>query len=123
VAISEIWRSTTNAGALEDLTVLDYDTVVQNVGITVTNGTPGVPADGHGTLSLAAPTPANIIASVNTDEFNDGQRHILAGPGAIGVDDQGKALPTSTISAATVSRIIPVRGQTNTAFVSLTWHP
>lgn len=123
MAISEIWRSTSTSSALEDVTVLDYDTVVQNVGITLTNGTPGVRADGHGTLSLAAPTPANVIVSVNTDQFNDGQRHILAGPGASGVDDQGKALPTGTISAATVSRIIPVKGQTNTAFVSLSWVP
>jgi hypothetical protein len=123
MAITEIWRSQANAGTSEDLTVLDYDDVVQCVGITLTNGTPGVPADGHGTLSLAAPTPANIIASVNTDQFNDGQRHVLAGPGATGVDDQGKALPTVTIASSTVARIIPVKGQTNTAFVSLTWHP
>jgi hypothetical protein len=39
------------------------------------------------------------------------------------VDVQGKALPTTTIAAATVARVEPVKGQTNTAFVSLTWHP
>jgi hypothetical protein len=78
MAINEIWRSTANASGEEDLTVLDYDTVVQCVGITLTNGTAGTPADGHGTLILAAPTPTNIIASVDSDQFDDGQRHILA---------------------------------------------
>ena len=119
MSISTVWNSRTSASALVIEIDLDYDTVNQTVGITCTNGTAGVPADGTGTLTLAAPTPANVIGAVTTGQFNDGARHILAGPGATGLDTQGRALPTSPISAATVARIEPVKGQTNTAFVDL----
>lgn len=133
MAIDTLSSGASSSGPESFSFVVDYDTVAQTIGLTC-SGT------GHATLTVVRTSNQQSLGAVNCDQYGtttgaltngasngpvtySGQRVIVLGPGATGVDATGKPLTTQAIPASVVGTFNVPKGQTPGLSITSGWRP
>lgn len=97
--------------------VVFYDSTAKTISLVPTGGP-------HAVVSLIEASTYTILARLDLDQFGyDGQSHIVAGPGASGVDVNGNPLPTNPVQGNIVNKLNPPKGQLPSLLIGADWYP
>jgi hypothetical protein len=140
MALEVLSQGSSSAGADSFSFTVDYDTVAQTIGLTCTGS-------GHAELTVVQTSNGQSLGSLWADQFGTttgaismdganglagqsngpvtytGNRVVVMGPGATGVDSSDNPLSTKKVSSQVVGQFNVPKGQTPGLSITLDWNP
>lgn len=133
MSIETLASGSSQSGSESFAFVVDYDTVNEDIGLTCT-GT------GHANLSVIETSNSENLGGLNADQYGTtsgpltdgasaspvtytGDRVVVLGTGASGVDSTGATLPTVDIPSTVVGAFDVPKGEVPGLGITLQWGP